>query len=126
MFSFPYPIQKEKTMPHFVIEYARQVEQHIVVSELLEVTYMVGVSSGLMKPDDIKVRARPYDHYRMVGANDTFVHTIVFLLEGRTDEQKEKLSISLLSKQSILMPSVTAISIDIQDMNDMAYKKRLL
>ena len=113
-------------MPHFVIEYARQVEQHIVVSELLEVTYMVGVSSGLMKPEDIKVRARPYDHYRMVGANDTFVHTIVFLLEGRTDEQKEKLSISLLSKQSILMPSVTAISIDIQDMNDMAYKKRLL
>jgi len=51
-------------MPHFVIEYAREVEQQIDLSELLEVTHQVGASSGLMKPEDIKVRARPYDHYR--------------------------------------------------------------
>jgi 5-carboxymethyl-2-hydroxymuconate isomerase len=112
-------------MPHLVIEYAREVEQYIEVSELLEVTFLAGVRSGLMKPEDIKVRARPYDHYRMVGVNDTFVHTTVFLLKGRTDEQKEKLSIFLRSKQSILLPNVTAISVDIQDMNDIAYKKRL-
>ena len=112
-------------MPHFVIEYAREVEQHINISELLEVTYRVGAGSGLMKSEDIKVRARPYDHYRMVGFNDTFVHNTIFLLEGRTDGQKEKLSISLRSKQAKLMPNVTAISIDIRDMNLIAYKKRL-
>ena len=113
-------------MPHFVIEYAREVEQQIDLSELLEVTHQVGASSGLMKPEDIKVRARPYDHYRMVGTKDSFVHTTIFLLEGRTDEQKEELSITLRSEQAKLMPSVTAISIDIRDMNDIAYKKRLL
>ena len=42
-----------------------------------------------MKPEDIKVRARPYDHYRMVDTKDTFVHTAIFLLEGQTDEQRE-------------------------------------
>ena len=113
-------------MPHFVIEYAREIEQSINLSELLEVIHQVGANSGLMKPEDIKVRARPYDHYRMVGANDTFIHTTIFLLEGRTDEQKEKLSISLRSAQEIFLPSVTAISIDIRDMNVISYKKRLL
>ena len=113
-------------MPHFVIEYAREVEQQIDLSELLEITHRVGASSGLMKPEDIKVRAHPYDHYRMVGTKDTFVHTTIFLLEGRTDEQKEKLSIALRTEQAKLMPSITAISIDIRDMNDITYKKRLL
>ena len=112
-------------MPHFVIEYAREVERRINISELLEVTHRVGAKSGLMKPEDIKVRARPYDHYRMAGVDDTFVHTTIFLLVGRTDEQKEKLSISIRSKQATLMPGVTAISIDIRDMNDIAYKKHL-
>jgi|TARA_B110000467_G_C18245125_1_gene436985 5-carboxymethyl-2-hydroxymuconate isomerase len=113
-------------MPHFVIEYAREIEQQIDLSELLETTYQVGASSELMMPEDIKVRAHPYEYYRMAGTNDTFVHTTIFLLEGRTDEQKEKLSITLRSEQAKLLPSVTAISIDIRDMNDTAYKKRLL
>jgi 5-carboxymethyl-2-hydroxymuconate isomerase len=113
-------------MPHFVIEYAREIEQLIDLSKLLKITYQIGASSGLMMPEDIKVRAHPYDNYRMEGTKDTFVHTTIFLLEGRTDEQKEKLSTSLRSEQANLMPSVTAISIDIRDMNGIAYKKRLL
>ena len=113
-------------MPHFVIEYAREIEQQFDLKELLEITYQVGASSGLMKPEDIKIRARPYDYYKMAGAEDTFVHTTIFLLEGRTNEQKEELSINLRSEQAKLMSRVNAISIDIRDMNDIAYKKRLL
>jgi 5-carboxymethyl-2-hydroxymuconate isomerase len=113
-------------MPHFVIEYARKIEQQIDLSKLLEITYQVGASSGLMMPEDIKIRALPFDHFMMAGTKDTFVHTTIFLLEGRSDEQKEKLSIGLRLEQAKLMPSVTAISIDIQGMNNIAYKKRLL
>ena len=46
--------------------------------------------------------------------------------EEEHDEEKEKLSITLRSEQGKLMPSVTSISIDIRDMNDITYKKRLL
>jgi 5-carboxymethyl-2-hydroxymuconate isomerase len=113
-------------MPHFVIEYAREVGQQIDLSKLLEVTHQVGASSGLMMPEDIKIRALPFDHFRMACTKDTFVHTTIFLLEGRTDEEKEKLSITLRSEQAKLLPSVTSISIDIRDMNDITYKKRLL
>ena len=113
-------------MPHFVIEYAEEVERQIDLTELLRITYQVGASSGLMEPADIKVRARAYKYYKMTGIKDTFVHTTIFLLAGRTDEQKEKLSIALRSEQANLMPGVTAISIDIRDMNNIAYKKRLL
>jgi 5-carboxymethyl-2-hydroxymuconate isomerase len=113
-------------MPHFVIEYAREVEQQIVLSDLLEITHQVGTSSVLMSPKDVKVRARPYDYYKMAGAEDTFVHTTIFLLEGRTDEQKEKLSNTLRSEQVKLVAGVTTISVDIRDMNDVTYKKRVL
>jgi 5-carboxymethyl-2-hydroxymuconate isomerase len=82
-------------MPHFVIEYAREVEQQVVLSELHEITHQAGASSGLIKPEDIKVRAHPYDYYETPGAKNTFVHTTIFLLERRTDEQKEKLSNTL-------------------------------
>ena len=71
-------------MPHFVIEYARQVEQQIVSSELLEITHQVEASSRLMSSEDIKFRARPYDFYKMVGAKDTFVHNTIFLPERLT------------------------------------------
>ena len=113
-------------MPHFVIEYSRDVEEQVDLSDLLDATYEVGAASGVMKPEDIKVRARAYEHFRMAGPGDNFVHTTIYLLEGRTNEQKEKLSIALRAVQVNLLPAVISISIDVQDMNDAAYKKRLL
>ena len=113
-------------MPHIVIEYSRDVEDQIKISDLMDATYKVGAASGVMKPEDIKVRALAYEHYQMAGPKDNFVHTTIYLLEGRSDEQKEGLSIALRSSQADLMPDVISISIEIQDVNDISYKKRLL
>lgn len=113
-------------MPHFVIEYSHDIEDQIKISDLMDATYKVGAASGVMKTEDIKVRALAYEHYQLAGPKDNFVHTTIYLLEGRSDEQKEGLSIALRSIQADLMPDVISISIDIRDMNGISYKKHLL
>jgi 5-carboxymethyl-2-hydroxymuconate isomerase len=113
-------------MPHFVIEYSRDVEESHHISELVERAYKCGAASGVMQPEDIKVRARPYDHYRLLEQGDSFVHVTVFLLEGRSDDQKQLVSKALVASLADYLPAVTSISADIRDMNATAYKKRLL
>lgn len=113
-------------MPHFVIEYSRGVETDYDINKVMQVAYDSGVESGVMQASDIKVRARPYDHYRLVNEADSFLHVTVFLMEGRTDDQKEHLAVILRQNLQSYLTGVTSISVDIRDMNRQAYKKRLL
>ena len=113
-------------MPHFVIEYSRDVEQDHNIKQIMQIAHDSGAASGVMNPDDIKVRALAYDHYLLVGANDSFVHVTVYLLAGRSDEQKLKVSSLLREKLADYLPGVTSISIDVRDMNGEVYLKRLL
>ena len=113
-------------MPHFVIEYSRDLEDRYDLSEVMEITYESGVQSGVMIADNIKVRARPYEHYRILNDGDSFLHTTVFLLDGRTDQQKEQVALILQENLQNYLQDVTSISVDIRDMNSQAYKKRVL
>jgi len=113
-------------MPHFVIEYSREIEQKSDINELMDAVLGVATDSGMMNPVDVKIRARPYDYFVMPEKGQTFLHVTIFMLEGRTDAQKETLSISLRSRLVELLSTVTSVSIDVRDMNPVAYKKRVL
>ncbi len=113
-------------MPHFVIEYSREIEAQSDIDQLMDAVLGVATDSGIMNPVDVKIRARPYDHFLMPEKGQTFLHVTIFLLEGRTDAQKEQLSISLRSRLTELLSTVTSVSIDVRDMNPVAYKKRVL
>lgn len=113
-------------MPHFVVEYAQDLEDRIDIDGLLQGLYEVAAASGVMLAQDVKLRAVGYRHYRMPTAGDRFVHVTVSLLEGRSDEAKEGLAIALRERMAALLPEVESLSIDIRDMNPVAYKKRLL
>ncbi len=113
-------------MPHFVIEYSRDVETRYDMAEVMEIAFDSGVETGVMQAKDIKVRARPYDHYRMPDKDDSFLHVTVFLLAGRTDAQKEKVSLALRAALAGHLKTVSSVSVDIRDMNTTVYKKRLL
>lgn len=56
----------------------------------------------------------------------SFFHLSLYLLAGRTREQKERLSVVLRQELSELLPDIYSISVDIRDMDPEAYKKRLL
>jgi 5-carboxymethyl-2-hydroxymuconate isomerase len=80
----------------------------------------------VVQAPDIKIRAISYDDYLVAGIRDGFCHVSVFLLEGRTPEQKLKLSESLRTSLSKMLPRTKSLSVDIRDMDSSAYKKRLL
>lgn len=113
-------------MPHFVIEYSRDIEAKFDITKIMQIAFDSGVASGVMQASDIKVRARPYDHYQLVNEGDSFLHVTVFLLDGRTDTQKEQVALILRENLQSYLVDVTSVSIDIRDMNRQAYKKRVL
>lgn len=91
----------------------------------MERLFQAASQTGVMKPEDIKVRARSYDDFLVAGRKDSFVHLSVYLLAGRTSEHKVKLSEQLRSTMVELCPDVVSLSVDIRDMDPVAYKKRL-
>jgi 5-carboxymethyl-2-hydroxymuconate isomerase len=113
-------------MPHFVVEYARRMEETVSLAKVMETTYAAGARSGVMTPSDIKVRAVPYDHFLMADGTGAFLHVTVSLLAGRSAEQKEHLGICVRDDLAAAFPEVGSISVDIRDMDPVAYKKRLL
>ena len=91
----------------------------------MDSVYEAAVASGVMNPQDIKIRALAYDAFRFEGNIRTFIHVTVSLLAGRSDTQKEHLALLLRESLGRSCANVDSISIDIRDMNPVAYKKRL-
>ncbi len=113
-------------MPHLVIEYSKGIEEKVAMESLMEQIYQAAVAAQVMNPDDIKVRALAYSHYRLARPDGDFVHVTCRLLAGRTTEEKVRLSTEIRSYLSGLLSDVYSLSVDIVDMNPDAYKKRLL
>ena len=112
-------------MPHLVIEYSEDALDQAALNELMQSLAETAAQTGVMRSEDIKVRARSYRDYLIGGKQDSFVHLSVYLLAGRTPAQKEMLSISLRQTMVDLCPEVVSLSVDIRDMDPGAYKKRL-
>jgi 5-carboxymethyl-2-hydroxymuconate isomerase len=112
-------------MPHLVIEYSKGALDSSGVTRLVERLFAAASQTGVMKSEDIKVRAFGYDDFLIAGKRDSFVHLSVYLLAGRTPEQKVALSSQLRQTMVEQCPDVTSLSVDIRDMDPDAYKKRL-
>lgn len=111
-------------MPHLIIEYSDNL--HRELRPVMEAVYQAAVDSGVMQPDDIKVRALPYTHFRLVHNQQQFVHVTCRLLAGRSSAQKVTLAELVRHHLSELLPEVYSISVEIVDMEPLSYKKRLL
>ena len=112
-------------MPHLIIEYSNGALDQVGVGRLMEQLFEAAWQTGVMKPEDIKVRARRYEDFLVAGRKDSFVHLSVYLLAGRTPEQKVTLSERLRATMMELCPEVVSLSVDIRDMDPDAYKKRV-
>jgi 5-carboxymethyl-2-hydroxymuconate isomerase len=112
-------------MPHLVVEYSQGTPGNEEVSRLIARLAESAARSGVMKAEDIKVRAIGYDDFLVAGKRDSFIHLSVYLLAGRTSEQKVKLGEELRQVMTESCPDVISLSVDIRDMDPVAYKKRL-
>lgn len=112
-------------MPHIVCHYSASSDMPPLGDVMLGL-HRAAASTGVVQADDLKIRAQSFADYLVGGEERSFFHVALYLLAGRTPEQKERLSIALRQELSELLPGITSISIDIRDMDPLAYKKRLL
>ena len=111
-------------MPHLVIEYARELEQQLVIPELLSRVHQAAVDTGLFDPAAVKVRALAFDHYLVAGQARAFVHLRAEILSGRSEAQKKQLSRQLLDELSAMKMNLASLTVDVIDMDRSCYAKQ--
>src|SRR6186713_3091489 len=79
-------------MPHFIIDCSENILSIIAPEELMDAVYQEAESTKLFADGDIKVRIKPYTHYKLGEGKSSFIHIFGNILEGRTTEQKAALS----------------------------------
>lgn len=113
-------------MPHCILEYAKPLEAQLNPTKLLQAVYEGAYSSGLFEGPDIKTRAIAYEDYLTGTDKKAFIHVTVKILNGRTDEQKQKLSSTVIKRLTALKLSDTSLTVEIVDMESYSYAKHLV
>jgi len=114
-------------MPHFILNYARPMENTVDVQKVCETISEGANESGLFTPAAIKVRAIPVDHY-VVGEKGKadFMHVQARMFTGRTPDQKRALFTILTERLATLLAgNDVAFSMEAIDMDKDTYAKGL-
>jgi 5-carboxymethyl-2-hydroxymuconate isomerase len=95
------------------------------VRQVLLELHRVAASTGVVRAEDLKIRAQAFDDYLVAGEQRSFFHVAVYMLAGRTPQQKQLLSVEIRKALVELLGDTYSLSVDIRDMDPDAYKKRL-
>jgi len=116
-------------LPHCIIEYSQELAQEVDVNLLMKATFQGAEQSALFTANDIKVRAIAYDHFyseiieKLNNSQQRFIHVCCKILSGRTLEQKNNLSKTILSALTCLNINSVSISVEIFDIERESYNK---
>lgn len=108
-------------MPHCIIEHSTSLDGEPLVASVFAGT----LQSGLFEADgrDIKVRSIAYQHYLTGPEKGNFVHVTVKILSGRTPEQKQVLSQSVLAHLQKLERPGCSLTVEVVDIDRASYAK---
>ncbi|MCY7294570.1 5-carboxymethyl-2-hydroxymuconate Delta-isomerase [Alteromonas sp. a30] len=110
-------------MPHCIIEYSRPLTEKEQVDNIQKAVLQGCLTAQLFSPEDIKLRSIPFDDYRLMGGHEHFIHVTVKMLSGRTPEQRQTLSESVLSALTQLKLMNTSLTVEISDLERESYTK---
>ena len=110
-------------MPHLVIEYSNDIVSEASPEKLIEASWEGAKASNLFEANRIKVRGKEFDNYLVGGVKAPFVHTTVYLISGRSLEQKKDLAEAIYSRQKALLNSVKSLTVDVRDLDSTVYRK---
>ena len=111
-------------MPHFVIHCSETVLDMQPAGEIIREVFSVAESSGLFTTKQINVRVQSFRNHQAGKAGEDFVAVFASIMEGRTDEQKNDLSRSVVQKLIKMFPEVPMISMQIADIHKASYVNR--
>ena len=113
-------------MPHIVVEHSTEGHARFDAAALMRALHAAAAGTGVVQAADLKIRVMAYTDYLVAGTRDGFCHVSLYLLDGRTPAQKVLLSEALRAAMVAMLPQTKSLSVDIRDMDAVAYKKRLL
>lgn len=113
-------------MPHFIIECSQNILQQKKPEEIINIVYEAADATGLFAPNDIKVRLKPYEYYRLGDQKKDFLHVFGHIMEGRNTEQKAELSKQICTQLTGLLPDISFLSVNINDFEKATYCNKAL
>ncbi len=119
-------LTKGITVPHCIIEYAKDLERDIAPAALLKAVHQGAVTSSLFDESHIKTRMRAAEFYQVGTGELRFIHVTAHILSGRSGEQKAQLSAHILSQLQALPLTAVVITVQICDIESDTYRKSIL
>ena len=113
-------------MPHFIIDCSQNVIEHESPEAIMQAVYDVAEATGLFAVGDIKVRLRPYQHFKLGEGQRNFIHIFGYIMEGRSLAQKQNLSRRIIERLNEMFPAKTILSINIAEFEKATYTNRAL
>lgn len=112
-------------MPHVVIDFSNGLEDSHDISSLCRAVFDALILDVEINAPALKIRARPQPYFHIGTEPQTFAHATLYLLAGREDKTKARLSDIVLRAMDASMATVGSLSVDVRDMNGAAYAKRV-
>jgi 5-carboxymethyl-2-hydroxymuconate isomerase len=113
-------------MPHFIIDCSENIIQQKSPDEIMQAVYDVAEATGLFAPNDIKVRLRPYQYFKLGVGKKDFIHISGNIMEGRSAEQRANLSRKVIERLSEMFPDISILSINIGEFEQATYSNKAL
>jgi 5-carboxymethyl-2-hydroxymuconate isomerase len=113
-------------MPHFIIDCSENVIEQKSPDEIMQAVYDVAEATGLFVANDIKVRLRPYQYFRLGEDKKNFIHIFGNIMEGRSTEQKASLSKKIIEQLDEMFPDISILSINIREFEKATYSNKAL
>jgi 5-carboxymethyl-2-hydroxymuconate isomerase len=113
-------------MPHFIIDCSENIIQQKSPDEIMQAVYKVAEATGLFAANDIKVRLRPYQYFKLGEGKKDFIHIFGNIMEGRSTEQKANLSRKIMERLNEMFPDISILSMNIDEFEKATYSNNAL
>src|ERR1051325_1225189 len=111
-------------MPHFIIDCSEKIIQQKSPDEIMQAVYDVAEATGLFAANDIKVRLHTYQHFKLGTGKKDFIHIFGNIMEGRSTEQRAKLSRKIIERLNEMFPDISILSINIGEFEQATYSNK--
>ncbi|HIP49346.1 MAG TPA: 5-carboxymethyl-2-hydroxymuconate isomerase [Lutibacter sp.] len=108
-------------MPHFKIDCSKEMLNSHSSDEIIKQVYQSALSTKLFHKQDIKVRITVFETYITGEKKEDFIHVFANIMEGRSSEQKQNLSKSIVRDLASLFPMVHNIGSNVIEFEKASY-----
>lgn len=102
-------------MPHFVMECSAPLLQQQKESCILKQLHNTAFATGLFVESEIKVRINAFEQFSVGNQPVDFIHVFAHIMQGRSVEQKAKLSEQIVEALAALFPNTQQIAMSVTD-----------